>query len=279
MANDNDNFKLLTVTNWNEAPDGVALQLDLEEDAWEYGAPPPRGVYGLKMFPQKDGTKMGRIDKNDPATTYYMINFEARVISDNEDYNNVPVFGTVSTRVFRGKNISTAAGLLIKAGVKTLPNPITDKKLAQFVEALLKKEVEVKAELDWRGQYKSTNQKTGEDEYISVFNHYEEFPMDPEKGVRKHLVNVATKQGGQTEVRAQLRIVRFFGKGDTLPTFAPAAQSGLVSMPRSAMPQPTAQPVMAPATTMATPQFVTPAQQTLAAPVANDPGEVDLLLD
>ena len=265
MSDNTDNFKLQTVTNWNEAPDGVAIQLDLTEDAWEYGAPPPRGVYDIKLFPQKDGVKMGRTDKNDPNTTYYMINYEGRVVSENADYTDVPVFGNVSTRVFRGKNISTAAGLLVKVGVKNLPSPISDKKLAQFVEQILKKEVTVKAELDWRGQYKHTNDK-GEDEYIPVFNHYEEFPVDPDKGGKKHVVSVAKRGGGQAEVRAQLRVARFFAKGDTLPSFAPTLPGGLVSGPRTlslpttvvSAPSPV---VAAPTPVVAAPQFVAPQQQ------------------
>lgn len=276
---DNERFEAKLITNWNEAPDGSVMELDYTEDAWEYGAPPPRGVYTFKMLPGKDTIKMNRVDAADPKTTYFTINYEARVVSENPEYNDVAVFGMVDTRVRRGKSISTAAGLLVKAGVNVASmlkgQPATDKKIAQICEALLKKEAQVKGELDWRGAYSYRENGKTDDTWVNVYNHYEEFPIDPKDGTRKHLVSVNSKGGGVTEVRAQARITRFFGKGDTLPVFNHAATSqGLVSGPRT-MSQPISAPVapVVTPTTVAAPQFASPTPQTV------DSGEVDLMLE
>jgi hypothetical protein len=258
---DNERQEFKVVTDWNQVPDGEAVTLDYTEDAWEYGAPPPRGVYDLQLFPQKDGIKWGLKDEKDPKSIYYTVAFEARVKSENPDYDGTPAFGSVNTRVYRGKDICTAAGLLTKAGAR-LPNPITDKQLAKFCDALLRKEIIIKGELDWRGSYQYRDAK-GNDVWENCFNHFEEFPEDKEAkdGSRKHLVSVTSKGGGLVEVRAQLKVTRFFGKGDELPKYNQGAL--LVSMPRSAMPQPIGQAVGSPIPASA-PAFV---QQQVQQPV------------
>lgn len=286
--------ELALVKDWAQAPDGTSSQLDLTEDAWEFGAPPPRGLYDLKLFPAKECVKWGLQDSQDKNSVYYFIQMECKVVSENEDYNGVPVFGNVSTRIFRGKSISTAAGLLVKLSYK-VPNPITDKQLAMLTEKALKNERIIKAELDWRGAYSYKDAK-GQDVWENVFNHYEEFPLDPDKpGTRKHSVTVANKAGGVAEVRAQLRIIRFFGKDDKLPVIV--SGTTLVSGPRSLITPPQPHPysleqVIKPSPQvvqnlppqMQTPQFVQP-QQPIPQQVVNavpspmSGGELELLLD
>jgi hypothetical protein len=280
MAEQTERQELALVKDWTQAPDGMSSQLDLTEDAWEFGPPPPRGLYDLKLYPAKECCKWGYIDPRDKnGGIYYTVNFESKIVSDNPDHDGIPVFGGVSTRIYRGKSISTAAGLVVKMGFKVQPNPITDRQLAQLCEKALKLEKVVKAELDWRGAYSYRDPKTGQEVWENVFNHYEEFPPDPEKpGMRKHLVTVANKVGGVAEVRAQLRIVRFFGKGDTLPTFTNGTL--LVSAPKM---------VLQPPTPVQTPQFVQQPQPVsqpafVAAPVNAVPsapsgGELELLLE
>lgn len=295
--------KLELVKDWSQAPDGTSSQLDLTEDAWQFGAPPPRGIYDLKLFPAKECVKWGLQDPKDKNSIYYLIQMECKVVSDNEDYDGVPVFGNVSTRIFRGKSISTAAGLLVKLSYK-VDNPITDKKLAMMTELALKKERVIKSELDWRGAYSYKDAKTGQDVWENVFNHYEEFPQDPDKpGTRKHIVTVANKVGGVAEVRAQLRIVRFFGKDDKLPVIV--SGTTLVSGPRSLITPPQPHPysleqVIQPSTQVVQnspqmqtpqPQFVQPIQPMLnpmtaqptpiinAVPSPMSGGELELLLE
>jgi hypothetical protein len=272
MAETTERQELTLIKDWAQAPDGASSQLDLKEDAWEFGAPPPRGLYDLKLFPAKECCKWGYIDPKDKTGLFYTINMECKIVSDNTDYDGIPVFGAVTTRIFRGKNISTAAGLLVVLGYK-VPNPATDKQLAMYAEAALKKERVAKAELDWRGAYSYKDPKNGQDVWENVFNHFEEFPPDPEKpGMRKHLVTIANKTGGVAEVRAQLRLVRFFGKDDKLPTFAP-----IVGAAKMVLQPPT--PIQTPQfAAPVAPQFVTP-QAVNAAPVAPSGSELELLLE
>jgi hypothetical protein len=87
------------------------------------------------------------------------------------------------------------------------------------MEALLKKEPVVKSELEWRGSYSYTDAK-GETKYENLWKHYTQFPVDKETGERLHVAMVARQSnhgGGQAEIRAQLQVARFFGKGDELP--------------------------------------------------------------
>ena len=80
------------------------------------------------------------------------------------------------------------------------------------------------------------------------------------------------------EVRAQLKVVRFFGKGDTLPTFKDGNQ--LVSAPKSVQQQQTVVPEFvpqfAPPTQQSQPQFVSPPVQ--QQPTATTSADEDLSL-
>ena len=62
------------------------------------------------------------------------------------------VYATVSTRIGRGKTISTAAGLLVKLGYKLDPNKeYTDLQMAKNVVIALKKEPIIPNNwLDWK---------------------------------------------------------------------------------------------------------------------------------
>lgn len=244
------------ITDWATAPVGETYTVDTEEDAWEFGPPPPHGIYDVKLFLGRDGVK-ANFDENGKFT-HYVVNIESKVVSDNEDWNGAPAFPQmpISTRMARGKKISTCAGLLVKLGYgDKIKANVTDRALAKGLESALKREPLIKAELDWRGSYSWKNPKNGEDIWENVFNHYEDFPI--KDGARLHQVNVASKGGGTAEVRAQLRITRFFGKGDKIPAItatsvaaptiaqplAPAPQQ--IARPIAHVPQPVAQPVNA----------------------------------
>lgn len=214
--------------------EGEAVQLDLTEDAWEFAAPPPQGVYDLKLFFAKEAWKMGQLSKNE-SDIYLQANLECRIVSDNEEFNNVPVFTRVDTRCFRGKQISTIAGLMVKLGyAKTLEKEggkLSPKKLASYLELALKKEPIIKAELDWKGSYKYSTPK-GEDKWENHFTTYKSFPDTKDKTGKQHISMVSNKAGGMIEVRAQLQVVKFFGKGDELPKFGVNGAAPLVSQPR-----------------------------------------------
>jgi hypothetical protein len=150
-------------------------------------------------------------------------------IVDEGEFEGIPVYTNVNTRVYRGKNISTMAGLVVKMGFK-IPETLSPRKLALYMEAALRKEPVVKGKLDWRGAYSFTNTK-GETEYENVYRHYKDFPEDPDNtGVRQHVVQVTNKHnGGMAEVRAQTQISEFFSKTDVIPV---KGDKKLVSAPR-----------------------------------------------
>jgi len=250
-------YEMKQVTNLKECEEGVPVKLNLDEDAWEYGAPPPKNAYKLKLFLAKDGIKQSQLSDN-TKDVYYVMNLECRIVSDNPEYDGVPVFTRVDTRVYRGKDISTMAGLLVACGYKNTlekeATAITPLRLARYMEAALKKEPVVTGELEWRGSYQFLNDK-GEETWVNAIKKYEDFPMLPDGTGRNHITYITDKTKNVTyEIRAQSQISRFFGKNDAVPKYNAQGvikelKAGAVqTAPQLAKPitAPVAAPVMAP---------------------------------
>ncbi len=224
------------------ALDGEAAKVDYTEDAWSYGAPPPGGrVYSVKLFLDKEGIKEGLEDSKNPKSVYFQFNLIGKITEG--EYEGVPIYTKVNTRIYRGKSISTMAGLLAKmvSDPSKIPNPITPKTLAGLFGRALTKEPIVKAEVEWRGAYKFLTDK-GEEEYENVFKKYTDFPVDPEdKNNRLHATAVPNKHnGGKAEVRAQAYISRFYGKTETpIVQKVIGAVAGVVNMPTLVVDAPT----------------------------------------
>lgn len=196
---------------------GQVRKLDPTEDAWEFGAPPKKGIYRLKLFPGKDCWRLGQYDAKDESNIFVSCNLECRIVSEDPEVNDIPVFCNVSTRVGRRKNISTMMGLIVKLGHKLKTYELTDKQLAKLFEKVLKAEPLIEAEIDWRGSYPFTNKK-GEKEYKNVYNHYEEFPNDPEeKGEKLTVISVTAEDGSRVEFRPQLYVAKWYGKDEKKP--------------------------------------------------------------
>lgn len=184
-------------------PSGKKSKLDITEDAWEYSAPPKPGRFSLKLFLAKDGVTCYDDDPNREPS--YGIAMEAKIVnSANGEYDNVTVFPRVSTGIARGKNLSTAAGLLVKLGYK-VPSEADDKTIAILVVQALKKEPVTDVELDWNGYSKLEKRE--------VYKGMLAFPTD-EHGEHLHIVEYKTK-GQIEEIRAQLKVVHWYGKGET----------------------------------------------------------------
>jgi hypothetical protein len=219
-----DTYEPKVLTSLKELQEeGPASTLDLNEDAWEYGAPPPHDVYSFKLFPGKECFSYVRSNPKDPKSDIIITAvMEAKVQSDNPEYDGSVVFTRVSTRLGRGKNISTMAGLLVKLGYgehlkkDMQAGKLTPKRLAQILEAALKKEPVCKGELDWRGAYSITNTR-GDEEWVNKFNHYEDFPDNPDGEGKLHICQVKGKDGENHEIRAQAQITRWFGKNEEIP--------------------------------------------------------------
>lgn len=182
-----------------QTPRGDKKKLDSSQadEAWGFGAPPPKGYYDIKPMPSKDCFRYQE------EYGYYSANLECRIVSEDKDFDNIPIFATVTTKLGRGKNISTMGALIVKLGFK-LPEEIDDLGLCQLLATALKKEHVLKGNLlDWRGGYKKEN-----GDWQNVFSTMTQFPQ-----LADHNYNfepMVTKAGGAKEpIRAQVQVVEF----------------------------------------------------------------------
>ena len=192
---------------------GEAHDLDPEQDAWEFTAPPPHAVYIVELGLFE--AKLIKQDPQDEATWYYRIAIEGR-IRDSEEYNNIPAYLRVTTRLGRGKNISTVEGALIKLGLKDklVGRKLTPKASAEALCKLLQKGPTTNWEIDWRASYQYIDKRTGATRYKNVYNTYEDFPDSPEGGKNHQPVCTNHITGGREQLEAQLNVVHWYGKGE-----------------------------------------------------------------
>src|SRR5476651_2464709 len=114
--------------------DGPEVEIDPEEDAWSFAAPPPRGVYDMKLFKAKDGLQCGWTKEGDDSTLFVTCKLECKLVnSKDEEYDGQMVFASVNTKVWRGKHISKMAGLIVKAGYK-VPTSLSPRKCGKLFE-------------------------------------------------------------------------------------------------------------------------------------------------
>lgn len=220
MANEKEKYVAPKVVTIEELLGLVVepQQMDYTDDAWSYGTPPQAGIYNFKLYLDKDGIVSGLEDQNNPKSVYVNVKLICK-ITDEGDNKDIPVYTAVSTKIYRGKGISTMAGLLAKLvgpeQLAKIPNPISPVRLADLFLKLLKKEPVVKGELDWKGSYKWVD-KDGKDQWENVIKHATGFPFDPEnKSLRLNIVEVNNSHaGGKVEVNAQTFISRFYGKNE-----------------------------------------------------------------
>lgn len=185
-------------------PTGERRKHDITEDAWAYSAPPPTGRYKIKLHPAKDPVTIYKNDDDRPPI--YNIAIEGEIVESKDgEFDKVRVFPRVSTAVGRGKGISTAAGLIVKLGYK-LPEEIDDLSLARLVLKALMKEPMVDVEIDWQAYSK-------EDKRV-VYRGMHKFPQDAQ-GEPMHVVDYMTKAKVTEEIRANLDVTHWYGKGET----------------------------------------------------------------
>ena len=185
-------------------PTGERRKHDITEDAWAYSAPPPTGRYKIKLHPgDKPVTKW---DSEDGRPPIYNIAIEGEIVESKDgEYDKVRVFPRVSTAVGRGKGISTAAGLIVKLGYK-LPDEIDDLSLARLVLKAIMKEPMTDVEIDWQAYSK-------EDKRV-VYRGMHKFPQDA-NGEPMHVVDYMTKARVMEEIKANLDVTHWYGKGET----------------------------------------------------------------
>lgn len=237
---------------------------NLDEDAWTFGPPPPHEVYQLKVFLARDGL-VQQVSVDNATNGFYSANLECRIVSDNADYDGLPVFVRVTTRPYRGHTLSTLEHMLVKMGFRASlakRETVTDKQLAQMLMEAIKREPLIWAEVDWRGSYSFTNAK-GDTVWENPLHTYTDFPLATnEKGelIRQHQVRVMGVDRAPHDVRAQLQPIKIYSKDDKdmpkpgsiaakdaemakVEIAASKAKSGKVNGPTVVMASPTIQPI------------------------------------
>lgn len=214
-----------TITSLSELTiEGDAVKIDFTEDAWGFGAPAPWDYYKLKLFLDKEGMKFAFEDEKNKTGLYITYKLIGKIVDG--EYDGSMVYTSVNTRIYRGKSISTMAGLLGKLLKETgkLSNPITPNKLAEYMGQVLAKEPVVMAEVDWKGSFSYPDPKTkGEkDAWHNVYKSWKDFPNAEEEGVKQYEVTVPYPKSlgvgeGSADVRAMLQVVRFFNAKEERP--------------------------------------------------------------
>lgn len=194
------------------APVGKASKINIEEDAWERIAPPPRGRYSLQLFPADNAVTVNENKKGEFES--YSINIMARIVKSTEDNNDAICWPTVTTRFGRGKEISTAVGLLVKLGYDKAFKPgveYTDLAIARAMVGALKKEPIIDNNLcDWKASYQDDKG------WHNIANTMEDFPVV--NGEREHIIKVTKRDGSRDELKAKFFVREWGGKGSKAET-------------------------------------------------------------
>jgi hypothetical protein len=193
------------------------VKLDPTKDAYALPAPPPEGVYLLRFHMGSDGASVKeQTDRQGMSTgvQYVSVALECRVVAPNTEWDDVPVFASVTTALGRGKRNSTCNTLTGLLGGKPL-SEATDFEQATALAKVLLNGPTLKCRLGWEGYSKTDG--------ITVFSSMDSFPVV--NGERQHVVNYRTSKGGTDEVRAQVRIKEFGVTDETAKpsTHAPVA--------------------------------------------------------
>jgi hypothetical protein len=193
---------------------GRKVAMDLSEDAWSFGEPPAKGHYKLRLFLAKDGLSQRYYDEK-KEEVYFNFSLECKFIHEDKEIDGFTMYVYVSTKIQRRKKISQVAGLIQKMGYKLPTNELDDLQQAKLFMAALKKEPVMGADVDWRASYDTGKlDKSGGKVYKNILHHYEQFPVD-EEGERKSTFSHTGEGGSVAEVRAQLFVAKWYGKGET----------------------------------------------------------------
>jgi hypothetical protein len=222
MADQNDDRKGLVIDPLKlfAAPDGETRELDLKEDAWAQSPLPPHDIYAVRCMLAKDGIRYLKADeqyKGSPEC--YSINIEVRIWNEQDpDVHMYPCFATVKTSFGRGKNISTAAGMVKKLGFKC-PEKISDKKLVETLFECLKSEKNIFAEIDWSGSYDPGDKNS---RWPVVASTMTDFPRNPDTGLYMSHMKTTKKDGSPVLVNGKLNVVKFISR----PEYKEMSESG-----------------------------------------------------
>lgn len=196
------------------APRGIKNKLNADDDAWAISAPPQHDIYCLKPVLAKQGLRLfdkGMVDsyKRVVEIPFYTINVEHRIIAESDpDVHMWPTFQNLSTKLGRGKHISTAAGFIKKMGF-AVPQEADDLEIVTMLVEILKKEKVLFGEVDWRASFNDPDPKVG---WQNVCNSASDFPKDPATGERLHRIRVTNSKGTPVEVPAQIQVTKLYSR-------------------------------------------------------------------
>ena len=215
-----------------DAPQGEARRLDITDPlaAFKSGAPPAKGLYSLRLTPAGQKTfTIHQVDENDETKgVYYKANLECRVVSEDKEVDNFPVFANVTTRIGRGKDCSTMAALIALAGFSPIPKgkaEVSDLEVCQMLSKVMAKEpVLHNTVLDWTAGYFDGKK------WINVCQTMEDFPK-LDASTYNHEVQITKANGSRESLRANLRVIEW-GSAKAVPVQQQQQKKAVASAPK-----------------------------------------------
>lgn len=184
----------------------ATVEHDAEADYFDRANPPLTGVYGGKLFLDRDGWKT--------ADGHFFVGLEIRLedfVSHpelKEEYLNYNVLSRVATTIPQGKKTSSMATILAKAGVP-VEKLKTSHQTAQIFNAWLKKEPLVYFLLDWRAWSTEFDNGAKKEPGRMIHYHASDFP----KGVDGEPLmefEYTHKNGSREKLRAKAYAAAFY---------------------------------------------------------------------
>lgn len=175
--------------------DGDEQEINVNADAWDSPAPPPDGVYKIKLFLAKQGFQTDK--QKDTEELFYIANLVLK-IQDEGKWKDTAIFYKVNTLISAGKEISTMAGLIRKTGLE-VPSKVTPLALSRTLAKVIKKE----AALYVRGEWRAWDMSKGE----WIKQGMKQFPKNEDGKGFSHIIK--DSKGGS--VAAKLKVDKVFG--------------------------------------------------------------------
>ena len=133
-----------------------AMELDTDADAFSFPAPPPDGVYEVRMQPSDQGWERRYSEKLHKH--YLQIGLELRIVDPGGDFDDKPIFDNASDIVMQGTHICRIAGIL-KALGETIPSKTTNVELCRMFDTVLATNPSTRVKIRWEA-YSKDQKKT-----------------------------------------------------------------------------------------------------------------------
>lgn len=170
------------------------VEMDPEADAFSFPAPPPDGVYEVRMQPSDQGWERRYSKKLNKH--YLQIGLELRIVDPGGEFDDKPIFDNASDIVMQGTRICRIAGIL-KALGEAIPSKTTNIELCRKFEEVLATNPSLRIKTRWEG-YSKDQEKT-------VKRGMASFPKNAEGKPLHVFEDPNTKE----EITANVRIQRY----------------------------------------------------------------------